>query len=64
MVMTTFPRQCPSWASLSALAGLLQRVGSADDGRQLAGFDDVLEEQKVLVALSRGQGAQSLTDQR
>ena len=56
-VMTTFPRPCPSWASLSALAGRVQEVGSADDGRQLAGFDDVFEEQKLLVALSETGGA-------
>jgi hypothetical protein len=46
------------------LRSLVQRVRPADDRCHLAGFDDVLQEQKILLALDRRQGAQPLTYER
>src|SRR5664280_2037957 len=43
---------------------LAQRVRPADDRPHLASFDEVLQEQKVLLALGRDEGAQPLTHER
>jgi hypothetical protein len=58
----------PSSVSLVGIAegllSLVQRVRIADDRCHLAGFDEVLQEQEVLAAVDRGQGAQLLTEER
>jgi hypothetical protein len=43
---------------------LVQRVRLVDDRCHLAGFDEVLQEEEVLAAVDRGQGAQLLTKER
>jgi hypothetical protein len=62
--MMAFPRPCPFVGIAEGLRSLVQRVRPADDGCHLPGFDDVLQEQKILLALRRRQVAQPLTDER